>query len=126
MTPNSKPDSDSSFEQWISNALEELPLEVHRVLDEYGIEVVIKQIPDGRVAKKHGEHVFGVFTGRPLSEQEGPGMDSQPTRIELYQTVFEKHYSREEKLKEQVKNTVLHEVGHFLGMDEETLREKGL
>lgn len=116
---------DSTFEKWISDALEELPREVHRVLDEYGIDVVIKQVPDGRVAEKHGENVFGVFTGRPLSEQEGPGMDTQPTRIELYQAVFEKHYSREDNLKEQVKKTVLHEVGHFLGIDEETLREKG-
>ena len=114
-----------SFDRWVEEALDDLPEFAQRALGEYGIEVVIREDPPPSVKQQFGSNVFGLFTGQPLSEQEGSGVVTEPTRIELYESVFERAISDQRQRKKQIKRTVVHEVGHFLGMDEEDLRERG-
>ena len=115
----------SEFETWVQDALDRLPDWVQEQLDQHGIVVVVQDIPYGQVREEFGSDVFGLFTGRALADQNEPGMIQEPTRIELYEQVFRKHFSDPEELKDQVRRTVVHEVGHFLGMDEAELRERG-
>lgn len=117
---------DQPTEAWVREALNELPSDVQRVLDKHGINVVIKDQPSATIREEFGRNLFGLFTGVPLSEQSGPGVEMEPTRIELYEAVFEEAFDDRGEMKEQVQLTVAHEVGHFLGMDEEDLRERGL
>jgi predicted Zn-dependent protease with MMP-like domain len=115
----------ASFDKQVERALDELPSFARRALGEHGIEVVIRDEPPASVREEFGNEVFGLFTGQPLSEQASQGIVTEPTRIELYESVFKRLIGDEEERREQVRRTVVHEVGHFLGMDEEDLRERG-
>jgi len=113
------------FERWITDVRKDLPDPVQRVLERHGIDIVIKESPDARLRREVGEEVFGVFTGRPLDQQKAPGTVGEPTRIELYTGTFERHCSDPRQMKRQIQKTVIHEVGHFLGMDEQQLKKYG-
>ena len=49
-----------------------------------------------------------------------------PSSIGLFQRNLERYARDREELLEEIRVTLLHEVGHFLGLDEEQLRELGL
>jgi predicted Zn-dependent protease with MMP-like domain len=49
-----------------------------------------------------------------------------PSSIALFQRNLERHVRDEAELREEIEVTLLHEVGHFLGLDEDDLRERGL
>jgi len=71
--------------------------------------------------------ILGVFRGAPLGDKASPDPWSHfPSSIVLYQRNLERCASDRNELIEQIGVTLLHEVGHFLGLDEEALRERGL
>ncbi len=68
--------------------------------------------------------LFGLYTGVPLPEREG-GEPLMPDRIVIYrQPMLESCSTRAEVVRE-VRVTLLHEVGHYLGMSEEDLHRLG-
>jgi len=114
-----------TFEETVRSALDQLPDEVMEVIDKHGIDVIVKKRPDSVTGKEFSGELFGLFTGYPLADQEAFRTPREPTRIELYEEAFIQYYDSEAERKNQIVKTVLHEVGHFLGMDETELREKG-
>jgi predicted Zn-dependent protease with MMP-like domain len=71
--------------------------------------------------------ILGVFRGAPLGEKASMDPWSHfPSSIVLYQRNLERFAASREELVEEIGVTLLHEVGHFLGLDEEELRERGL
>ncbi|MFB6356050.1 MAG: metallopeptidase family protein [bacterium] len=116
---------EAPFEQWVRDALDSLPEEVHRRMRKHGVEVIIQDRPSVDIRRQFGDDLFGLFTGRQYGDEWSSGTIEEPTRIELYEDVFLRHFQEIEPLKNQVQSTVLHEVGHFLGMDEEELRDLG-
>ena len=68
--------------------------------------------------------LFGLYTGVPLPEREG-GEPLLPDRIVLYRRpILESCSTRAEAVRE-IRVTLLHEVGHYLGMNEEDLDRLG-
>lgn len=64
---------------------------------------------------------FGDFFGIPLDEGDGP------SDIILYASPLLEHsHHKEEELRAIVKKTLMHEVGHYLGLNHNELRERGL
>jgi len=85
---------------------------------------VLESIPI-RVKWDSPEHNrFGDFFGVPLDK--GPGLDQAPADIILYARPLLQHANGdEEKLLKQTKETLMHEIGHYLGYNHQELKERG-
>lgn len=72
-------------------------------------------------------NLWGLFRGQTVAEQNGTGgSGTLPSEIVLFKTNLQRGVSSREELIEEVKTTLLHEIGHFLGMDEEEVAAVGL
>lgn len=71
--------------------------------------------------------ILGVFRGTPLGQKGSMDPWSHfPSSIVLYQRNLERVARDRRELVEEIRATLLHEVGHFLGLDEEELWQRGL
>jgi predicted Zn-dependent protease with MMP-like domain/Flp pilus assembly protein TadD len=71
--------------------------------------------------------ILGVFRGAPLGQKGSMDPWSHfPSSIVLYQRNLERAARDRRELVEEIRATLLHEVGHFLGLDEEELWQRGL
>jgi predicted Zn-dependent protease with MMP-like domain len=71
--------------------------------------------------------ILGVFRGTPVGERSvTSAWDHAPASIVLYQRNLERFARTREELIEQIGITVMHEVGHLMGLDEHDLWERGL
>jgi predicted Zn-dependent protease with MMP-like domain len=98
------------FEKLVDRILTQLDPAVRQALDNI-VFVVEESPPDGDPEQ------FGVYDGVPMSERGGGYTFAVPDRIVIYQ---------KPELEEQIRITLLHEIGHHLGLDEEQLDELGL
>jgi predicted Zn-dependent protease with MMP-like domain len=67
--------------------------------------------------------VLGVYQGVPATERSVFDLPRGPDRIVLYQKNIEAVCSSDAEIRHEVRQTVLHELGHYFGMDEEQLRD---
>jgi len=105
--------SEERFEELVSRALGLLPAEF--VAQMANVNVVIENEEDGP---------FGLYEGVPLTER---GIEDVllPDRITIFRRPLLEYCDSEAELVAEVRVTVLHEVGHFFGMDEARLEELG-
>jgi predicted Zn-dependent protease with MMP-like domain len=68
--------------------------------------------------------LYGLFEGIPLTEG-GPDAGDLPNRIAIYRLPLEADFPDEDELRDEIRITVLHELGHYFGLDEERLGELG-
>lgn len=96
----------------VSILLEEIP----------GLDTLLEFDPPAPPAE-----ILGFFSGYSLQDRsiENP-WSNLPSAIVLFRRNLERHASDPEHLVEELRITVFHEVGHFLGLDEEDLERRGL
>ncbi len=119
--------TEKEFDAVVEAALERLPEPVRRYLA--NVAIAVEPVPaDGDLSGGDvSPTVLGLFRGSPLAEKAS--MDPWahfPSSIVLYQRNLERFAHDREDLIEQIDVTLLHEVGHFLGFDEDDLAERGL
>jgi predicted Zn-dependent protease with MMP-like domain len=117
------------FEALVERALDRLPAEFHAHME--NVSVVIADAPDRDLLEAMGmdpedpeETLFGLYEGVPLTER---GFDEVllPDSITIFRRPLLEWADTEEEVVEEVRITVLHEIGHFFGMDEDRLDELG-
>ncbi len=101
------------FEQMVADALDALPPELARHMD--NVAVVVED-GDGSL--------LGLYQGVPLTRRWGYS-GATPDRITIYQDPICAMCETEEEVVAQVRRTVVHEVGHHFGIDDPRLRELG-
>lgn len=120
--------SPPEFDETVEAALAGLPERIREYLR--NVAITVEEIPadhDLQGDPPLSPMILGVFRGSPLGEKSGIDPWSQlPSSIVLYQKNLERFAPTRDELIEQIKVTLLHEVGHFLGLDEEELWERGL
>ena len=121
--------SPDAFEAVVEEALAELPEPVRRYLE--NVAVTVEDLPEAEELLSsdppHSPSILGIFRGSPLGEKASMDPWSHfPSAIALFQRNLERYAQDREELLEEIRVTLLHEVGHFLGLDEEQLRELGL
>jgi len=117
------------FEQLVDRAVEELPQDFKDKLE--NISIVVEDYPSDEVLAsfkprppKHG--LLGVYIGIPYNRRpSSPISGKLPDRIELYRLNIEGICRTDREVVEQIRQTVIHEVGHYFGLDEATLRRLG-
>jgi len=113
--------NEKQFEDIIEKAIRQLPDEFRNGLD--NIEVTIEDIPDFKVPKN--TILLGLYQGVPLDERTHYYAGILPDKITLYRKNIEAVCGTEEEMIEQIKTTLLHEIGHYFGINDKRLREMG-
>lgn len=70
-----------------------------------------------------GDTLFGLYTGIPLTERSSAYGMVLPDRITIFRRPLMESCATEAELMDEVRQTVLHEIGHYFGMSEEELEE---
>jgi predicted Zn-dependent protease with MMP-like domain len=125
--------SKARFAQLVERALAELPPQFARHLEEVPVE--IKTRPSRKMLRDLGmaedELLLGIYHGRALTERSveysagRPGEGSPLEVIYVFQEDIELVSESEQDLVREVRTTVLHEIGHHFGLDEDELRNLG-
>ena len=105
-----------TFEDHVRAALDSLPPHLAAALQ--NIAVVIED------ENPEDPDLFGLYEGVPLPER-GDMAGSLPDRISIYRRPLEEEFPDAGELEDEIRITVLHELGHYFGLDEDRLAELG-
>jgi predicted Zn-dependent protease with MMP-like domain len=105
------------FEEHVRSALDSLPPELARALENVAV-VVEDEHPDD-------PDLFGLYHGVPLPERGSRYAGDLPDRISIYRIPLEESFPDPDELEREIRITVLHELAHYFGLDEERLAELG-
>ncbi len=111
------------FRELIAEALDELPPEFRRWME--NVEVVAEESPPPELQGKARGLILGLYQGVPRSRRSVMALPAMPDLISIYKRNIEKVCSDEKQIREQVRITVMHEIGHHFGLDEDALRRSG-
>lgn len=105
-----------SFEEHVRAALDSLPPHIAAALKNVAV-VVEDENPDD-------PDLFGLYEGIPLPER-GDVAGALPDRIAIYRLPLQDEFHDPAELEKEIRITVLHELGHYFGLDEDRLAELG-
>jgi predicted Zn-dependent protease with MMP-like domain len=115
------------FESLVAGAVDSLPREFQERLE--NVDVVVEDRPSGWQMKKtrlgQGYTLLGLYEGVPLTERTSNYGLVAPDKITIFQKTLEEacHGCDEMELKEQIRKTVIHEIAHHFGIDDDRLNE---
>ncbi len=116
------------FEQLVGEALDSLPDEIQGWLD--NVAVVVGRRPTrsqlARVGLGPGELLFGLYVGVPKTHRGFTYGEIVPDKIIIYQEPIERMCRSPAEIRDCVRRTVLHEIGHHFGLDEDELQAAGV
>jgi predicted Zn-dependent protease with MMP-like domain len=114
------------FEDLVQQAIEELPDEFRKRLENVAVIVEDEPPPEllARLDVMPEDTLFGLYEGTPLTER---GFDAplHPDHIWIFQRPIEDECDGDDDIKEEIKITIVHEVAHFFGMDDDYLEGLG-
>lgn len=108
--------SEDRFEQLVVEALDEIPEALARRMDNVAVLIADRAADPG---------LLGLYDGIPLTERDDYGGLAIPDRITIYREPIVAMCATEDEVVEQVRITVIHEVGHHFGIDDDRLEELG-
>jgi predicted Zn-dependent protease with MMP-like domain len=117
------------FEGVVAQVFERLPARFHEAVDNVGI--VVEDYPDEELVRqlslRSKHHLFGLYQGIPLTKRGSwYGMTPvSPDRISLYQKNIEAGSRDDNEISDRIYDVLIHEIGHYFGMNEEEIRSAG-
>jgi predicted Zn-dependent protease with MMP-like domain len=120
-----KRNAQEDFYELVERALEGLPPELAELLD--NVAIVVEDWPDYSTPLVSGEDsdtLYGLYEGVPLTKRTAGYSGFLPDKITIFRGPLERDFRRKE-LEEQVRITVVHEIAHYFGFDEERIQELG-
>jgi predicted Zn-dependent protease with MMP-like domain len=108
------------FRELVAQALDQFPPEFAHRLD--NVEIVVEEVPDPALQEQFPGRLLGLYHGVPLTERSLMSL-RMPDIIYVFKRNIESICRTEAEIREQVRMTVLHEIGHHFGMDEDQLRD---
>jgi len=106
-------------------ALDSLPQEFRSRIR--NVAVLVEDLPPNQLASPRpgqpGKLLLGLFHGVPTTKKSVFDLPTGPDHIVLYQKNIEAVCSSEAEVREQIRRTVIHELGHYFGMDEDQLKD---
>jgi predicted Zn-dependent protease with MMP-like domain len=108
--------SPARFEEMAAAALDGLPEELGRLMSNVAVMVQHEPGPPG---------LLGLYEGIPLTSRTTGYAGVLPDRITIYRLAICSICNTEDEVVDQVRRTVVHEVGHHFGIDDARLTELG-
>ena len=116
----------AEFDQAVEAALAEIPDEFRRYLENVVIEVHAKPDPTLIPDDEHPDEVLGLYLGVPVEDWEvGASAVHMPDRVLIFRDALCDMCESREELIAEIRITLLHEIGHHFGMDEDRLEQLG-
>jgi predicted Zn-dependent protease with MMP-like domain len=110
------------FEQLVREAVESLPEELKNRLENVAFLVREDAPTRSKKRSKSGQELLGLYHGISQKDRGFWYGNVLPDRIIIYRKPLERISANYQDLRENVRQTVVHEVGHYFGFDEEDLR----
>lgn len=111
----------------MERALDGLPAPVQRLLED--VAIVIEEEPSAEDLRQQGlpadELLYGLYQGTPATEY-GADRVPFPNKISLYRLPLEEDFPDPRELAEEVRRTVLHELAHHVGFEDDRMERLGL
>jgi predicted Zn-dependent protease with MMP-like domain len=104
------------FEELVAEALDGIPPQFTKAMR--NVAVFVEDVPDD-------PDLLGLYVGIPLTERTTGYAGVLPDRIMIYRSTICAICSTEEQVVDEVRKTVVHEVAHHFGIDDERLHELG-
>ena len=115
----------AEFDRAIAEALAAIPAGFRTYLENVVLEV--RNRPDARLMDEHDvpDDLLGLYAGIPLEDKGLASDQVLPDRIYIFRDNLVKMCESREELVAEIRITVLHEIGHHFGLDEDRLEELG-
>ena len=113
------------FEEAVVSALKKLPKFIKEKME--NVDVVVEdRVPQDLLSEMRlhsPSELLGLYQGVPLDRRGFYYGNVLPDKITLFQMPIESNCKTEEEVKEKIREVVIHEVGHYFGLDDEKLNE---
>ena len=112
------------FVKVAEDALDSLPEEFRSRIQ--NVAILVEDLPPNQLRPKPGQQrrlLLGIFHGVPATKKSFFDVPMGPAHIVLYQKNIEAVCSSETEVRHQIRQTLIHELGHYFGMTEEQLRD---
>jgi predicted Zn-dependent protease with MMP-like domain len=109
--------SEQEFELLVSEALDSIPPELGSLMSNVAVLVADEAPP--------GEHLLGLYEGVPLTERDGWYAGVLPDTITIFRNPILRICETRDDVVDEVRVTVVHEVAHHFGIDDDELHDLG-
>ena len=106
------------FEELVGDALDEVPEELAALVD--NVVVLVEDEPP-----EDDPDLLGFYDGTPLTERDTRYAGVVPDRIMIFRNPTLRMCEDEDEVVEEVRITVVHEIAHHFGIDDERLHDLG-
>ena len=118
---------------------DEIRREVARVLDRLprqfrsqlrNVEFVVEERPAPELLREEGlnprsDTLYGIYQGVPLPDRSSLDLPLLPDKITIFAEPLLRDFPDPEELREEIRITVVHEIAHYFGMDEDEVEDLG-
>jgi len=115
----------AEFEALVERALRKLPRHFREQLA--NIAVVVEDWADEQTLEDMGieppDTLYGLYRGVDLTRRDSSYANLLPDTIHIYQAPIEEDCADPAEMAELVRDVVVHEVGHYFGLDDETMED---
>ena len=121
--------TDEEFEAAVEDALDSIPDAFLEALD--NVMVTVQNEPNARQHMSSGSEgpsgeILGLYEGVALTQRgEWYGEGEMPDVVTIFKGPHERCFNSRERIVEEIRRTVVHEIGHHFGMDDAALRKIG-
>ncbi|MEU6832920.1 metallopeptidase family protein [Nocardia beijingensis] len=105
------------FEELVGEALDLIPPELTRAIDNVVVLIEPRNPED--------PHLLGLYHGIALTERDSQYGGALPDTVTIYRDAILEHCADEAEVVEEVAITVIHEIAHYFGIDEDRLHQLG-
>ncbi|WP_040772641.1 metallopeptidase family protein [Nocardia pneumoniae] len=109
--------SDDRFEELVGDALDLIPPELTRAIDNVVVLIEPRNPED--------PHLLGLYHGIALTERDSHYGGALPDTVTIYREAILEVCADEAEVVEEVAITVIHEIAHYFGIDDDRLHQLG-
>ena len=118
----------SEIRKQVARVLDKLPKEFRAQLR--NVEIVVETRPSKELLRAEGldprhDTLYGIYQGTPLPERSALNPPLLPDKITIFAEPLLEDFPDPDELREEIRLTVLHEIAHYFGMDEDEIEKLG-
>lgn len=116
------------FHDLVAQALADIPEPFQSHLE--AVEVVVEDEPSTEMLREMGLHprhdsLFGLYEGTPLTERAFDAAPALPDRITIFYRPLVRAFRSPAAIRREIRKTVVHELGHFFGLEDDEIEGEG-